>query len=220
MEGERPPLSPKQHPTPESPAHTPPTIPPHSTGAGAHPAPHPDASPWLCLVSGHPTGLPAGGGEAQAGSGWVQGQCHLPRRGPPLGHTAAEDWIQACPPWMGCVPGGGGSSCQPGVAPPCPGHLPAQPATLTCRTTPTTGRFRVCPGTGAGHWSISLHAVVQGVRVRSRPCGSGLPRPLGPTAGRCDSLADLMATHLLPGRAPACQSTRGRSGSAAPGTAG
>lgn len=80
----------------------------------------------------------------------------------PLGHTASEDWIQACPPWMGRVPGGRGSSCQPGVASPCPGHLPAQPATLTCRTTPMTGRFRVCPGTGAGHWSISLHTVVRG----------------------------------------------------------
>lgn len=34
------------------------------------------------------------------------------------------------------------------------------------------------------------------------------------------SLAGLMVTHLLLGRALACQSTRGRSGSAAPGTAG
>lgn len=38
---------------------------------------------------------------------------------------------------------------------------------LTWRTTPITGRFRVCPGAGAGHSSISLHTVDTGGRVRS-----------------------------------------------------
>jgi hypothetical protein len=44
------------------------------------------------------------------------------------------------------------------VSPNTPVVLAPQPA-LTWMTTPMTGRFRVCPGTGAGHWSISLQTV-------------------------------------------------------------
>lgn len=36
---------------------------------------------------------------------------------------------------------------------------PCQPPAPTWRTTPMMGRFRVCPGAGAGHWSISLQTV-------------------------------------------------------------
>lgn len=55
---------------------------------------------------------------------------------------------------------------------------PSRP-TLTCRTTPTTGRFRVCPGTGAGHWSISLHTVgAGGGRQEPQPQPQLLTRPL------------------------------------------
>lgn len=95
MEAERPPLSPKQHPSPRralgivAPAHTPPTHTPHSTG-GAHPAPHPDTSPWLCLVSGHPTGLPAAGWGGP-GRQWVDaGAVPLAQEGPHLWATLLQ----------------------------------------------------------------------------------------------------------------------------------
>lgn len=42
----------------------------------------------------------------------------------------------------------------------------------------------------------------------------------GSTARRCDLWPRLRVTHLPPGRALACRSTQGQSGSAAPGTAG
>lgn len=42
------------------------------------------------------------------------------------------------------------------------GHPTPASQPLTWRTTPMTGRFKVCPGTGAGHWSISLQTVNTG----------------------------------------------------------
>lgn len=60
-----------------------------------------------------------------------------------------------------------------------PWGLPTHGLTLTWRTTPTTGRLRVCPGWGAGHWSISLHTVDTG-SPRQEPAlrGSCLLKPL------------------------------------------
>lgn len=54
------------------------------------------------------------------------------------------------------------------------------------------------------------------------PGGSCPPEPPGATAGMMmrQLWQRLPATHPLPGRAPACRSTRGQPGSAAPGTAG
>lgn len=97
-----------------------------------------------------------------------------PRGSPPRGYTASEDCTQACPPWTGCEPGGreGGAARWGGCLRELGPSLRSQSA-LTWRTTPITGRFRVCPGTGAGHSSISLHTVDTGGRVRS----------LGATAG-------------------------------------
>lgn len=61
--------------------------------------------------------------------------------------------------------------------------LPRRPA-LTWRTTPITGRFRVCPGIGAGHWSISLHTVDTGDQCQEpAPSSSCLLKPLGAMAG-------------------------------------
>lgn len=113
-----------------------------------------------------------------------------------------------------------GAAASWGWGPHAAGALLPRPPTLTCRTTPTTGRFRVRPGTGAGHWSISLHTVDRGGQhqwpVPSKGCR---PKPPGAVARR-DLWPGPMAAHLLPGREPACRSTRGRSGSAVPGTAG
>lgn len=82
--------------------------------------------------------------------------------------------------------------------------------TLTWMTTPMIGRFRVCPGTGAGHWSISLQTVDTGGQCQepSHKAEMSLPWP------------HLMTTHLLPGRVPASQSIQAQSGLGATETAG
>lgn len=77
-------------------------------------------------------------------------------------------------------------------------------------TTPMTGRFRVCPGTGAGHWSISLQTVDTGGRCQKPFQGTEM-RQCWPC---------LMTTYLLPGRVPASQSIQGRSGLGVTETAG
>lgn len=47
-----------------------------------------------------------------------------------------------------------------------------------------TGRFRVCPGTGAGHWSISLHTVDTGGQCREpAPSSSRWPEVPRASAG-------------------------------------
>lgn len=75
-----------------------------------------------------------------------------------------------------------------------------------------TGSFRVCPGVGAGHWSISLHTVdTGGQRQEPAPSSRCLLKPLGATAGMMKPLwQDLTATHPLPGTVPACRSTQGQ----------
>ena len=75
-----------------------------------------------------------------------------------------------------------------------------------------TGSFRVCPGVGAGHWSISLHTVdTGGQRQEPAPSSRCLLKPLGATARMMKPLwQDLTATHPLPGTVPACRSTQGQ----------
>lgn len=151
----------------------------HSTGdGGGRPALHGDTGPslaWPGLWPPHPAPS-RWGGEAQ--------EAHLvatvlqrrrfglvcPGRDVDLGATgAAASWE-----W----------------APHAPGALLPRPPTLTCRTTPTTGRFRVRPGTGAGHWSISLHTADRGGQHQQPVPGKGCwPKPLGTVAGRRELLA-------------------------------
>lgn len=85
--------------------------------------------------------------------------------GPPRGRWAPEARAQACPLSMGCAPvdRGAAAAGRPQAQGP-PRRLPAP----TWRTTPMTGRLRVRPGAGAGHWSISLQTVDTG-SWRQRP---------------------------------------------------
>lgn len=131
--------------------------PPHRSrrGRAAPPLGH-----GLCLGSGRPQD-PRRGGEGRGRQ--VAGN-------PPRGCSALEARAQACLLSVGCAPMDQGGSCRQG-GPHTLGHTHRplhQPPAPTWRTTPMTGRFRVCPGAGAGHWSISLQTVDIGGQ-RQRP---------------------------------------------------
>lgn len=109
-----------------------------------------------------------------------QSQAALPPWQPlsPPGCTASLGWSLACPPGTGSSPAGREQRHRDGISTEklhnsnrkgcgaCGGdwEFPGprdtrllQHSPGTWMTTPITGRFRVWPGTGGGHWSISLH---------------------------------------------------------------
>ena len=140
------------------------------------------------------------------------------RGAPPRGRWAPGARTQVCPLSMGCAPVDQGAAAAGGPhAQGPPRRLPAP----TWRTTPMTGRLRVRPGAGAGHWSISLQTVDTGGWCQRLGLEEAAQRNAAGYS-RVDAVAPpgLLAAHLLPGRAPACRRTRGPPGPAVPGTAG
>lgn len=117
--------------------------PPHRSGWG-HATPH-----W---VTGSVWGLagprtPAGEGRVAAGRWRGTHLVAALLRRPGLRHVCSQWDVHL---WTkGAAADGMGHTHGP----------PHQPPAPTWRTTPMMGRFRVCPGTGAGHWSISLQTV-------------------------------------------------------------
>lgn len=152
---------------------------PHSTGdGGGHPALHGDTGlslAWPGLWPPHATPS-VWGGEAQ--------EAHL------MATLLQRRRFGLVCPGRDVDLGAKGAAASWEWAPHAPRALRPRPPMLTWRTTPTTGRFRVRPGTGAGHWSISLHTVDRGGQhqqpVPSKGCW---PKPLGTVAGQRDLLA-------------------------------
>ena len=144
---------------------------------------------------------------------------------PPHGCAALEDQTQVCPLGMGYAPGDEGATAAGGAGVyvhlqrPAPNSRPASPH---LEDDSHDRQVQGLPGHG-GRPLVNLIAHCQHRWPASGACPGGdcLPKSLGPRARMTRQLCQrLTATHLLPGKASACQSTQGRPGSAAPGTAG
>lgn len=166
------------------------------------------APPWLGLGSGHPTRPPAGGvGRPRKPTSWPQ--CF---RDVDSGLSALDGmwtWGQ-----RERLPAGSGRLTH--LGPSCLGR-PCSPAG---QLPPRAGSGSVqAQGLATGQSHCTLRTEVASISSLCQAKAAGQSR----WAQWPDDESfwpGPMAAHLLPGRAPACRSTRGRSGPAVPGTAG
>lgn len=171
--------------------------------------PRPPLGHRLCLGSGRPQD-PRRGGEGRGRQ--VAGD-------PPRGCSASEARAQACPLSVGCAPMDQGSSCRrdgPHTRAPAPATSPHLEDDSHDGQVQDLPRRRCRP-------LVDLVADCGHRRPASRgQAWSKLPSGAAGSYSRADVAAPLhlLATHLLPGRAPACRRTQGPPGPAVPGTAG